>query len=825
MGLGGLVHEVGLAVRRLRKSPGLSLTVVMTLGLGIGAATAVFSLVEGILLRPLPFKEPTRLVLVGDHLGSNTGLGVTALEIATYAKAASAFSAMGGYANTSYALTGEANAEQVNAGRFGASVFETLGVGPVLGRVFTAREEETRQPVVVLSYGLWSRRYGRDPKVLGRTIVLDRKPYVVIGVMPRGFAFPIETGRLDQTGVFVPLSLTTEELSEANAGAWTFHIVGRLKDGVTLQQGARDADRVAQEIMRNFPPTMSALHIRGDVGSLNELTVGDARPLLRSLFAAVAVVLLIACVNVAGLLLVRAIRRRREYALRLALGARQRAVVNEAVLEGLVLSLAGGLLGLGIAAVLLRVAAGILPDDLPRLDSVSIDAGVAGFATLVSLLTGVLCSLAPAFAALKTDLVGSLKDGAGSSAGSSHSWLRSALVVGEIAIALVLLTTAGEFLRSFQKMRAVDPGYRADHVVVAGFKLPLEQYGTDASADQFKRAVVERLMQKPGVVAAGISNTLPGLGNYGMSAYTIEGDAVATWKLKFAAFEIVYGDVFKALGMRVVDGRKFTQDDRADTPLVVMVNESMARHEWPGQRAVGKRIHFGNPKKQMPWATVVGVVADTKLRSRDEPSGDQWFVPAEQPKLLYGGKFTEKLIDAAGGYIAVRSLLPPEEMVTTLRSAVAEVDAKLALEDIQPMTDVLESVEAPRRFNTDLITVFAGGALLLAITGIYAVVAFSVSMRAQEIAIRMALGAQRGGIARLVLIAGARLAVVGCVLGVVGSLALSKVVGALLFDTSARDPLVYLGCVGIMVLLALVASLLPAVRAASVDPTVLLRAG
>ena len=819
-------QDLRLALRRILKTPGFAAMVVLILGLGIGAATAVFSLVEGVLLRPMPFADPERLALIGDHLQGRTGGsgGVTAKEIATYRQATKAFASLDGYATTSYSLSDGGNAEQVSAGRLGAEVFPILGVEPVLGRVFTAAEDEKRVPVVVLSYGLWMERYAGDRQVLGRVLVLDRKPYSVIGVMPRSFSFPLQSGRLESTGVWIPLSLTAEELSEANVGAWTFHMVGRLKEGVSVRQAAEDVDRVAQQIMREFPVGLSAIHIQGDATLLREDTLEDARPLLRNLFVAVSVVLLLACVNVAGLLLVRAIRRRREYAVRLALGARTAAVIRESVLEGLMLSLAGGLLGLGLAAVLIRAGLQWMPEDLPRLNTVSIDAGVAGFALLVSLLTGTLCSLAPAFAALRTNLIVSLKDGVGSGAGSSHLWLRSALVVGEVAMALVLLTTAGEFLRSLENMRAVDPGYRADHVLVAGFQLPLEQYGTETSAGLFRQSLVEKLLQKPGIMAAGISNTLPGLGNYGMSTFTVEGDRTANWRQKFAAFEITYGDYFNAMGMRLVDGRAFTLDDHKESAPVVMVNESMARHSWPGQRAVGKRMHAGNPRKNMPWATVVGVVADTKLRSRDEPSGDQWFALAEQPKILYGDKFTEHLIDAASGYVAVRTALPPEQMVATLKSAVAAVDPKLALEQVQPMTEVVLSLEAPRRLNTDLITLFALGALALSITGIYAVVAFSVSMRAQEIAVRMALGAQRTNIANLVMSSGAKLALAGCGLGVFISLLLSKLIASFLFEVSATDPVTYAGCSVVMMVLALAASALPAKRAASVDPIAALRA-
>jgi putative ABC transport system permease protein len=822
-----LFKDLRFAFRQLQKSPGFTLTAVLTLALGIGATTAIFSLVEGILLRPLPFHDPDRLVILGDRLGrdpnATPGRPVTAREIGTYTNATGAFSSMGAYDPVDFELSGGATPEDVHAARLTAGVFPTLGIDPFLGRVFTQQEEDARQPFAVISYGFWLSRYQRDPHVLGSSIVLDRKPYTIIGVMPRSFEFPLLAGRLGQAQLWVPMSLTPDELSVERTGAWAYHIVARLKDGVTLPQAAQDADRVAQQIMREFPANMSAIRIRGDVILLRESLVADVRPLLRNLFYAVAIVLLIACVNVAGLLLVRAIRRHREYAVRLALGARSSVIIRGSILEGLLLSMAGGLLGLTLAAVTIRTALHLLPQSMPRINSIAVDGTIAGFALLLVLASGVLCSLAPAFAALRTNLTDSLKEGVQSAtSASSHVWLRSALVVLEIAIAMVLVTTSGAFLRSFQKMRAVDPGFRPEQVLVAGYQLPLNQYSTGTSVESFHRAVVDRLSNEPGVGAAGITTALPASNAFPGAGYTLEGEPTEGWKLKFSNFAITYGDYFRAMSIPLLEGRTFTTEDRADTPLVIVVNQSMAQHCWPGQRAIGKRMHVGNPQKGLPWVTVVGVVADTKIGSRDEPSADQWYMSALQPAILFGSASRAKLTDPAGGYIALRSALPPERMVQTMRSAVAQIDPLLALE-VRPMTDAVSNVEAPRRFNTSLITTFAMGALLLAITGIYAVVAFSVSLRTQEIAIRMALGAQRSGIARLVLISGAKLALLGCGLGVLGSLAASRLVKAFLFEISATDPFIYAAGVLIMMLLALLASAIPARRAASADPIRALR--
>jgi predicted permease len=814
-----LAQDLRFAFRQLLRAPGFALTVILTLALGIGATTAIFSLVEGILLRPLPFSDPDRLVLVGDHLRSGPSTPVTAREIGTYANATNAFSSLGAYIATSYELSGGVIPEEVDAARFTAGVFPTLGVRPVLGRVFTQQEEEGHQPLAVISYALWLNRYQRDPRVLGSSIVLDRRPYTIVGVIPRNFEFPLQAGHLNQAQLWVPMSLTPDELSDSAAGFWGYHIVARVKDGITLTQAAKDADRVAQQIMHNFPVSMSAIHIQGDATLLRESAVADVRPLLRTLFFAVAIVLLIACVNVAGLLLVRAIRRRREYAVRLALGAGSGVILRESVVEGVLLSFASGLMGLVFAAIAIRTALHLLPESMPRVDSISIDASVVAFSLLLALATGAICSLAPAFAALRTNVADSLKEGVSTSTGaSSHSWLRSTLVVAEIGISLVLLTVSGAFLRSFQKMRAVDPGFRPDNVLVAGYQLPLNQYPTEVSAEAFNRAGVDRLSGKPGIVAVGITNFLPASGLYNGAAYTIEGAPTESWKLKFSMFASTSGDYFRAMGIPLLDGRYFTEDDHSNAPLVVIVSQSMAKHSWPGQRALGKRMHVGNPRKELPWATVVGVVADTTVGSRDEPSNDQWYFPAQQPAILYGSAYAGKLRGPSGGYITLRSALPPEQMIQTLRSTIAEIDPLLALQQVQTMNDVISNVEAPRRFNTDLVTAFALGALLLAITGIYAVVAFSISLRTQEIAIRMALGAQRAAIARLVLSSGARLAVFGCGLGVLGSVAVSRFVNSFLFEVSATDPLIYMAGVLVMMLMALIASALPATRAARADP-------
>jgi putative ABC transport system permease protein len=364
-------------------------------------------------------------------------------------------------------------------------------------------------------------------------------------------------------------------------------------------------------------------------------------------------------------------------------------------------------------------------------------------------------------------------------------------------------------------MQEVDPGFRPDHALVAGYQLPVQQYPTATSVSNFIRAVVDQLSSKPGVTAVAISNAVAVSGGFPLSAYTVEGVSTEHWTLKFAAFTSVYGDYFSAMGIPLLEGRSFTLHDNSDALLVVIVSQSMARDCWPSQSALGKRIHFGNPRKGLPWATVVGVVADTKV-PRDEPNADQWYTPLDQPATLYGSGTPKNLSGPSSGYITMRSRIDPEHMIQTLRSTIAEIDSQLALQEVRPLAEAISEVEAPRHFNTELITTFAGGALLLAVIGIYAVMAFSVSQR-------MTLGAQRADIATLVLFSGAKLVLLGCGLGVVGSLAVSQVISSFLFGVSAMDPFVYSAAVLLMMLIALLASALPAMRASSTDPVKTLR--
>jgi putative ABC transport system permease protein len=825
-----LLRDLNFALRQLRKSPGFTATAVLTLAFGIGATTAIFSIVEGVLLRPLPFPNPERLVVLSDilqgaELGTgNNEAGVTAPDIRAYTRDTHSFESLGGYQTAAYELSGVGDPAQVNASRMTAGVFRTVGIAPLMGRTFTQQEDDQSQQVIVLSYSLWQSRFHGDPHVLGSKVLIDRKPYAVIGVMPRNFEFPLLPGHLNRSELWVPLSFTQQDFT-TGAASWNYQMVGRLKPGITPMQAQSDAERVAQEIMRNYPAFMTSLHISPLVRPLHDEAVAQARPLVRTLFFAVTVVLLIACVNLAGLLLVRAIRRRREIAVRLALGARMGALLRQAVLESLVLSVSGGLLGLVLAGIVLRAGISLLPETLPRINEISLNWPVVAFAMLLAVATGILSGLAPAFAAIRTNTNDALKEGGRTGmAGGGHARLRSALVVAEIAVALVLLAASGLLLRSFEKMRRVDLGFQPGHTVAAAYSLPRKQYAKQASVDAFNHELLRRLQQLPGAEAAGLTSFLPAAGGTNNNAFIPEGYVPPKGaNMSLATVSAVLGDYFRAMGIPLLRGRFFTEADKAGAPLVVIVNRKLAEHYWHGQDPIGKRIRIGMPETPTPWMTIVGEIADVKQDSPDVETKEQYYQPVEQYEASIGPLASPTDINGNGGYIALRAALPPEQMENALRETVRSIDPRLPLTQVQTMEQAVSNSEAPRRFNTGIITAFAAAAVLLAILGIYGVIAFSAALRVQEMAIRMALGSQRSGILHLILASGAKLAAVGCGIGLLGAMAASRLLRGFLFDVSPFDPLVLTLAAAAVLLLALAASVPPAMRAASTDPMQALR--
>ncbi|HEX4287160.1 MAG TPA: ABC transporter permease [Terracidiphilus sp.] len=818
--------------RQLLKSPGFALTAILMLAFGIGATSAIFSIVEAVLLRPLPFPESDRIMVLSDRLAGvsvgsagNDEVGVTVPDIRAYTRETRSFTALGGYQGTGFELSGNGEPAQINATRMTSGVFPALGVAPQLGRVFTADEQEHSVQVTVLSYATWVNRFHSDPNVLGTKVLLDRKPYVVIGVMPRNFEFPLQSGQLNRTEIWVPMSFSAAELSPNSAGNWSYQMVGRLKPGISAHQAQSDAEVVAQEIMRNYPANMASFRINSLVRPQQEETIEQARPLLRTLFLAVAVVLLIACANLAGLLLVRAIRNQREIAVRMALGAQSAAILRQTILESLSLSVCGGVLGLVLAAIALRVGKSLLPESLPRISEIGLNGYMVAFSLALAVVTGLLCGLAPAFAALRTNVNTHLKEGGRSgTAGGGHARLRSALVVAEIAIALILLSASGLLLRSFEKMRTVDLGYRPEHVTMASYGLPQHQYSKQEQVDTFNRELFQRLSSLPGATAAGSTSTIPAGGVNNNQTFVADGYVPPKGAdMNLATVSYVNGKPFEALGIRLERGRLFTEDDRAGKQLVLIVNQKLAQHYWPGQDPIGKRLRIGTQEMQTPWITIVGVVSNVALASPDDPVKEQYYVPVDQAQQDAGALAQPGDLNGNGGYIVLRSTLPPEQMENAVRATVRAIDPLLPLTQVQTMEQAVSETEGPRRFNTVLISSFALAAVLLAVLGIYSVIAFSVASRVQEMAIRMALGSQRGAIVQLILRSGAKLAVVGCVLGLGGALAASGLLRSLLFGVSPFDPLVLTAAVIGVMLLTVAASTVPALRAASIEPMRALR--
>jgi predicted permease len=824
-----LLADIRYALRQLRRAPGFTLTAVFTLAFGIGATTAIFSIVEGVLLRPLPFPNPDRLVVAGDAIegmdASGNRMKTTGPGVRMYARNTRSFEALGGYKYAGYELSGMGEPARIRSARLTASMFPILGVAPMLGRTFTQQEDDQAGQVAVISYQMWRGRFNGDAQILGRKVLLNRRPYEIIGVMPRDFEFPLVPGQLNRSELWVPMSFTQDELTRPTR--WDTDAIGRLKPGVTPLQAAQETMPLAQEIMRNVPPSMGTLRFHPVVHPLQDATVAEARPLVRMLFWAVASVLFIACVNLAGLLLVRVIRQRREIAVRLAMGASTAAVMRRSLIEALVLSAAGGFFGLTVADVALQAGIAFLPESLPRVSAITLDWKVVGLAIGLTLLTGIVCGLIPALSAANTRVNEALKEGGRTGTEAvGHARLRSGLVIAEIAAAFVLLIAAGLLIRSFDRMRSVDLGFRTDHTLTAFYSLPEQQYSTQAAVDAFNATLLARLQQIPGAQYAATTTELPASGgNNNWNAFVPEGYVPSQGAgLTQAWAAQVNGDYFRAAGIPILRGREFRSADRADSPLVVIVNHTLAEHYWPGQDPIGKRLHMGLPVTDLPWMTVVGEIGDVKQTAADAGTQSQIYTLVRQyPESLGHFAIPGAINSSTSGSIVLRGQLPPARMIDSLRAAIRSIDPQLPLMHVQSMEQMVSEGQASRRFNTVLVSSFAVAAVLLAVLGIYSVISFSATLRTHELAIRLALGAQRSGVLRLVLATGVRLGLAGCAIGGAAALFATRLLRSLLFNVHPLDPLVLVLAASAIFLLALAASIAPARRAASIQPMQALR--
>jgi len=795
------------ALRTIAKRPLFYCLVVLTLALGIGANAAIFTVVNGVLLRPLPYPQPDRLMMIWTH---NPRQGFDK-DVSTYPnfddwrRSSQSFEHMSAYFGASVTLTGSGDPAQIRGARVTPEFFETMGVAPLRGRGFSANDGQAGgERVVILGHALWMQRFGGDASVIGRRIMLNGVPFEVVGVMPESFAHPADAE------LWLPLAPVGQfqELFTARGSYW-LTIVGRLKAGVTRAAAQAEMDAIAAGLEKTYP-------VNAGIGivlvPLHEELVGDVRRPLIILLGAVCFVLLIACANVANLLLTRAASRQRELAIRAALGAGRARLVRQILIECVVLGLLGGAAGLLLAAFGTDLLRALAPPELPRLSNVGIDRTVLAYAAAASVITSLLFGLLPALHASRRDSGGQLKEGGRTgSAGRAGGRARAALAVGELALALVLLVGAGLLIRSFIALNNEDPGFATKGVLALRIDLPAASYGEPARIAGFYDQLVERLDALPGVedAAAGSSlllSRLPGSGSI-----NIEGRPPLPPNARNipVVYDSVTPEYFATLKIPLRRGRMFTAADGPQSAQVVLVNEAFVRRFFPNEDPLGRRVTFGDPA-QGGWQTIVGVVADTKRGGFDrEPWSETYFPMRQAPD--------------SRAFVLLRTGGDPVALAAQARAAVWSIDPNQAIASIRTVPELLAQRELNRRFTTLLLGVFASVALLLAIIGTYGVIAHGTAQRTQEIGIRMALGADRRSILRMVLAGGLRIAAVGLALGVLGALALTRVLAGLLFGIGARDPLTFVAVPAALLVVALAACWIPARRAMRVDPAVTLR--
>ncbi|HEY4053414.1 MAG TPA: ABC transporter permease [Terriglobales bacterium] len=820
-----LVQDLCYTLRQLRKSLGFTLTAVLTLAVGIGGVTAVFSIVEGVMLRPLPFQDSGRLISLHERFEQDSHeLRMSAPDVLTFQRESEAFSGVGGFIASAYELTGAGAPFKARAERVTSSVFCLLGSEPLLGRMFTQREDDTASAVTVISYALWKERFHSDANILGTTIDLDRRPYTIIGVMPRSFEFPLDAGRLSHRDLWVPMSFTpVEKKSEGNN--FDYSAIARLKPGITMAQAQHDVHRVVKEIQAQYGAG-SGLKLHAYFLPLREEVVRNARSLLGILLGAVALILLIACVNLANLLLVRAAGRRREFGVRLALGAARTTIFRQLLTESLALSCIGGVAGAGVAIILVRAAGAKLPDSLPRLSDIEVSWPLFLAAIVLTAATGLICGFAPAVESMRGEVLDSLR-AAGRDAGQGirHTRLRSGMVMLEVGLAMVLLVSSGLLLRSFAKMLEVDPGFEPSHVLTASLSLPTHDYPTQQKVDAFFANLQQKLEGEPRVESVGFASNIPIVGQRSGRLIAPEGYVKSPgegWII--ASNYLTQGKYFDAIRIPLVRGRYFTSsDDQPGAPLVTIISQSLAIRYFSGKNPIGMRIKVGPDfASSMPAMTVVGVVGDIKQGARDEATVPQMYEPLTQAVADLGPYGA--MIGVAGDVnIVIRTAADPLAVENALNKTVHELDPLLAVANANTMDEIVAATESSRRFNTIILTSFAGIALFLSLLGIYGVMAYSVSERTREIAIRMALGATRGTVLLRTLRYAFLLTTIGIIIGVAASLGLTRLLSSLLYDVKPLDALVMIGTIILLFICSSLAAWLPARRAASVDPMQALR--
>jgi putative ABC transport system permease protein len=823
--LEAVLIDARYGLRQLLKAPAFAATAILTLAVGIGGMTAVFSVVEAVLLRPLPFKDSGQLLSLHEWIREDPhDFNVTAPDVLIFQRESKAFSGEGGYISAGYDVTGAGAPFHAAAERVTASVFPVLGINPLLGRTFTQEEDENAGPVTVISYSLWRERFQSDPGVLGKTIDLDRRPYAIIGVMPRDFEFPLDAGRLSRRDLWVPMSFTPVEKNSEGEN-YDYGLVARLRPGVSTAQAQSDVDRVIAGIQPGYT-RLAGLHLQGYFRTLKEETVRNARPLLSILLGAVSLIMLIACVNIANLLLVRAASRRREFGVRLALGAARRMVLRQLLTESLLLSAIGGAIGVALAVVLVHAAAVRLEDALPRLGEITIRWPMFLAASGLAGVTGVLCGVAPALASMRTDVLDSLRDGSRAAGqGRSQYNLQSMLVVLEIGLALLLLVASGLLLRSFRKMLETDPGFQPQHILTASLSLPRHDYPTQQKVDGFYAELQRRIEALPGVRAVGFSSNIPVVGQNGGRLITPEGHVRSTGEgFLIASTYLVQGNYFQTLHIPLIRGRYLAdRDEQADAPLVAIISQSFAKTYFQGKDPIGLRMKVGDRfDGPMPAITVVGVAGDVKQGALDQPTVPQMYEPISQAAAALGPMAA--MLGVAGDMDVVIRTADDPMPLPILEKIIHQLDPLLVISRAHTMDEVVAATQSSRRFNTTILTAFAAIALVLSLLGIYGVLTYAVAQRTREIAIRMALGASRKVVLLRTLRHALTIAVTGVAGGLIASIGLMHFLKSLLYGVKPLDGATIAGAVIVLLCCSALAASIPARRAASIDPMRTLRA-
>ena len=805
--LGQLRQDARYAMRTMQRSPGFTAVVVLTLALGIGAATTIFSVVNGVLLTPLPYRDPQQLVVFYGtspekqlpEVSFPAGLFVAIREKSR------AFASMAAFEQAGFTLTGNGDPVRVDAARVSEDFFRVFGAPPLMGRTFVASEHRSDNTTVsVISYGLWQRMFGGDPKILGRVIKLNGNPSTVVGVMPREFAMP------DRADVWLPLSLDL-----AVFDCWCLDMVGRMKPGITTDQAKRDliatVDAFALSRRDVFPDANPNDHAKIIVMPLVNRIAGDIRTPLLVLIAAVGVVLLIACANIANLLLARASVRNREMAVRCCLGASPRRIATQLLTESAILAAAGAVLGLVVATVALRLLRRLPEGQIPRIDQVRVDPIVVLFAVGVTVVCALLFGLAPALRAARVDLQTNLKDGSRGSASGSARRMTNAFVVIQFALSLVLLAGSGLLLKSFQRLLSVDPGFRAENVLVARLQTPYPRYNDPQMVRGFYDRVLERVAAIPGVRAVGLTQSAPFTRGNPQENVIAEGREPKPGEpVVVSNVRIITPGFFDAMGTPVLKGRSFRASDGPDAPRVAIVDERFARHYWPNGEALGKHIGPQGDTSAGRWRTIIGIVPNVRHASL-----------GEDPSLQVYESFAQQTVWST--YVIVRSTQEPRSLVSAIRAQVAAVDPEIPLYGVRTMEEAVSRSLLTRRLTNGLLTAFATAAFLLAAIGIYGVISIGVAGRMREFGVRIALGAKPANVLQLVLQEGVWLAGAGIAIGLFGAIWVVRFLRSLLFGVNAFDVPTFVGAAVVLVLVAIVACLIPARRATRVAPAVVLR--